>query len=115
MLLRRALPATRHNSAHPFLFMRWVLGEHRYDNDFGGLFNKYRAHLFGRIDFPVPLPTKRKVFPALYSSQLCRLPWRGADRFLNFNGAKAATEKIAGRVSGKADWLHLTAFFTTSV
>jgi hypothetical protein len=26
MLLRRALPATRPISAHPFLFMRWVLG-----------------------------------------------------------------------------------------
>jgi len=26
MLLRRALPATHHYSAHPFLFMRWVLG-----------------------------------------------------------------------------------------
>ena len=25
MLLRRALPATRHYSAHPFLFVRWVL------------------------------------------------------------------------------------------
>jgi hypothetical protein len=38
-----------------------------------------------------------------------------SDRFLTFNGIKTATGKIAGRVSGKANARHLTAFSTTAL
>jgi hypothetical protein len=67
-----------------------VIGVHGDNNDFSGFFDKHRSHLFGRMDFAVPLAVEREILSAFHSSQLGRLPWTRLDRLLDFSGINAA-------------------------
>ena len=62
----------------------------RYHNYFSGLVHKHRAHLFGRINFPVPILSEREIFPAIQSPQLGLAPQTGADGFFRFRHGKTA-------------------------
>ena len=67
-----------------------VVGIDRYHNYFFRLVHKNGANLLGRINFPVPIPSKWKIFPAIQSSKFGCAPCTGADGIFHLRHCEAA-------------------------